>query len=185
MQRAMPESNCSTVSSGMAAVGLAVHAHHLVRMPLLRPAQEPLLHRRAAVRKRQHLAVVHLQLVEQFADDPAFVVRADDGGQDRLRAERGDHRRDAAGAAEAVLLLADPQDGDGGLGADPLDVAPKIAIQHDIAHQQNAWASNPAPRAKQENLTSVSVSEWREIDGTSFPRPVRFEGTSPGFVDES
>ena len=70
---------------GDGAVRLAIHPHHLVRMPLLRPAQEPLLHRRAAVRKRQHLAVVHLQLVEQVADDPGFAVLADHGGQYRLR----------------------------------------------------------------------------------------------------
>ena len=123
-----------------------------MRIALLRPAQQPLLDRGAAVGQRQHLAVVDLELVEQLADDAAFGVLADDRGQDRLRPQGREHRGHAARPAQAMLLLADPQHGDGGLGADPLHVAPDVAIQHHVAHQQNAGAEVLFQQAKRKEL---------------------------------
>ena len=134
---------------------LAVHAHHLVRIALLGAAQEPLLDRRGAVGDREDQAAVDVEVVQQAADGAAVVVAADGRGQDRLRPQGGEHRGHAARPAQPVLLALDPQDGDGGLRADPLDVAPHVAIQHDVAHQQNAGVEHPVPTAQAKQSTSV------------------------------
>ena len=88
-----------------------------MRITLLGAAQEPFLDRRAAIAHGEHMPVVDRQLVEQFADDAAFGVLAYDGRQNRLCSQGGSHRGDAAGAAEAMLLLANPKNRDRRFGA--------------------------------------------------------------------
>ncbi len=148
MQRAMPARSRSAVRGGDGGDALAIDAHHLVRIAVLGPAQQPLFDGRGAVVDREHQAAVDFQVVEQLADGAAFFVIAHDGGQDRLRAQRRQHRGHAAGPAQAVLLALDPQDGNGGFRADPLHVAPDVAIQHHVAHQQHARAKVPFQQSR-------------------------------------
>ena len=112
-------------------------------MPLLRPPQQPLLDGRAAIADGEHVLRIDLGLFEQIADEAAFDVGANDRDQHGFRPERGHHRGDAARPAQPMLLLADPQDGNRGLGADPLDVAKQVAIEHHVAHQQDPRAHTP------------------------------------------
>ena len=119
-----------------------------MRIAVLGPAEEPLLDGRGAVVDGEHEAAIDFQVVEQFADGAAFFIIAHDGGEDRLRAQRGQHRCHAAGPAQAVLLALDPQDGNGGFRADPLHVAPDVAVQHHVAHQQHAGAKVPFQQSR-------------------------------------
>ena len=87
----MPARSRSAVAGGDGGDAFAIDAHHLVRIAVLGPAEEPLLDGRGAVVDREHQAAVDFQVVEQFADGPAFFVIAHDGGEDRLRAQRCQH----------------------------------------------------------------------------------------------
>ena len=104
---------------------------------VLRAAQQPFLDRGGAISDAKDQAAVDVQIVQQLRDSAAFVIVAHHGGKDRLGAERGQHGGHAAGAAQAVLPALDPQNGNRGFGADPLHVAPDVAVQHHVAHQQH------------------------------------------------
>jgi hypothetical protein len=124
-------------------IGLAVHAHHLVGIALLGATQEPFLERGGPVGDRQHEAVVDVQVIEELADEAALVVFAHGGGQDRLGSQGGEHRGHAPGAPQPVLAATGAEDGDGGFRADAFHIAPHVAVQHHVAHQQHAGAEVP------------------------------------------
>ena len=67
---------------------LAIDAHHLVRIAVLGPAQEPLLDRRGAVVDREDQPAVDFQVVEQVARRCGLLRR-------RRRRRRGSSRRPA------------------------------------------------------------------------------------------
>jgi hypothetical protein len=58
-------------------------------------------------------------------------------------AERSQVQRDRAGSADTILAIDDPQDGDGGFGADAFGIAEEVLIEHEITDQQNARAGEP------------------------------------------
>ena len=50
-----------------------------------------------------------------------------------LGPDGGDILRDVRGAAQGMGALPDADDGDGGLGGDPLDVPPQVHVEHRVA----------------------------------------------------
>ena len=103
--------------------------------------------------------LIDFEVVEQFADRAAFGVVADHGGQDRLRVQGGEHRGHAARPAQPMLLPADAEDGNRRLGADPLHVAPQVAIQHHVAHQQDPRGETGRFEAIRSEIVDIRVLE--------------------------
>ena len=119
---------------------LAVHAHHVVGIALLRAAQKSLFDSGGPVRIDQHAAALDFDFAEQLADHAAFVVVAGDGPQPGPGVERREHRGHVSGPAQPVLLAAHAKHGDRCFRADPFDVAPLVTVEHDVADQQDPRA---------------------------------------------
>ncbi len=116
--------------------GLVVDPDHLLRVAVLRPADVPLLERGRPVVEGDHVGMVDRQVVEDLPDMPRLGVAADPADQADLRPEGREHRRHARRPAEAVLAGVGPEQGDGRLLADPLGVAPDVAVQDQVADDQ-------------------------------------------------
>ena len=80
---------------------------------------------------------IDLNPSEQFPHQSTFRVVAHRGRQHGPRPQCAKHRRHAARPAQPVLLPADPQHGDRRLGTDPLHVAEQVAVEHDVADDQD------------------------------------------------
>ena len=78
--------------------------------------------------------------LQQLAYDPALGVVADDTRQGHFGVQGRQHRRHIARPAQPVLFAGDAENGNRGLRADPLDVAPEVAIKHHIAQHEDVRA---------------------------------------------
>src|SRR5262245_43919227 len=116
--------------------------------------------------------MVHLQVVEQFADALAVAVGADGADQAHVGVEGAQHGRDAARAAEALLAPVGPQQDDRGFLADPLGVAPDVPVEHDVAddqhpgpaevlHEIDQVGGHQAPRETVDDVRRAATAAWR------------------------
>ena len=83
-------------------------------------------------------AVVDPLVGQQLADEARLGVAADAADQPDLGPEGAQHRGDARRAAEPVLAVVGPQERDRRFLADPLGVAPDVAVEDQVADDQDA-----------------------------------------------
>ena len=118
---------------------LIIDANHLLRMPVLSPADVSFLDRAGPARIGDDARVVDVQIGENPANACAVGVVADNAGQGHPGAEGAQHGGHAAGPAEPFLAPIGPEENDGRFLADAFGVAPDVAIEHEIADDQHAW----------------------------------------------
>jgi hypothetical protein len=117
---------------------LVIDAEHLLRVPVLGAADVALLDGGGPARVADDPLVVDPLVGQHLADAAAVVVAADDAGQHHPGAERPQHGRHAARAAEPLLAPVGPQQDHRRLLADALGVAPDVAVEHQVAEHQHA-----------------------------------------------
>src|SRR5690606_31142827 len=81
-------------------------------------------------------------LAQQTADRCSGVVIAYDTGQGYVCAQSSSITSNVSGATQAVFAARDMHDRHRRLGRNSMDVAKPIAIEHDIANDQDARAGN-------------------------------------------
>jgi hypothetical protein len=81
--------------------------------------------------------VVDIELGKQLPDARAISIRANHTRQRYPSPQRSEHRRHAACSAQAFFAAIGPQEDDRRLLADPLRVAPDVAIEHHIANDEH------------------------------------------------
>jgi hypothetical protein len=65
-------------------------------------------------------------------------VCAPEAGEERLAAQTSEVHGDVGGAAGALVTVCVAKDGDGGFGGDAVDVADDVAVEHEIANNEDA-----------------------------------------------
>jgi hypothetical protein len=65
-------------------------------------------------------------------------VGAPEAGEEGLAAEAGEVHGDVGGAAGALVTVGVAEDGDGGLGGDAIDLAEDVAVEHEVADDEDA-----------------------------------------------
>ena len=115
----------------------------------VRAAQQALLDRGGSGGSKRHRFGVDVDLAEQVPDRLAFRIIARDGHHADIRFQSRQHGRHAAGPAQAIFLPVDPQHGDRCLGADPLDVAEDVPVEHHIAGDKDSRAAFEAEQFDQ------------------------------------
>ncbi len=65
-------------------------------------------------------------------------VGAPEAGEEGLAAEPGEVHGDVGGAAGALVAMGVAEDGDGGFGGDAVDVADDVAVEHEVADDEDA-----------------------------------------------
>ena len=145
------------------AGGLAVDADHLVWMTVLGSPQQPLLDGGRASGLREHALRRYAELPEQFYYLASFRVVSDDGGQCDVDLEGRQHGGHASGPAQPVFLPVDPQHWDRRFGADPVHLAPYVAVEHHVADHQD-----PGPSGLGEQLDQVAGHAGTPPGGVKF-----------------
>jgi hypothetical protein len=65
-------------------------------------------------------------------------VGAPETGKESLAAEAGEVHGDVGGAAGTLVAVGVAQDGDGGFGGDAVDLAEDVAVEHEVADDEDA-----------------------------------------------
>src|SRR5262249_52980463 len=130
-------------------------------MAMLGSADVSFLYRARAGRITEHTIVVDAEIAEHLADALAVRIRSDDACQRTLGPQRAPHRCHAAGPAKAFFALLRAQQNDWRFLADALGVAPDIAIQHQIAHDQHARLAEVLHKVNQLGGHCLTKSEIR------------------------
>ncbi len=71
------------------------------------------------------------------ASSRCSVSVAPEAGEQRLAAEAGEVHGDVGGAAGSLVAVRVAEDGDGGFGGDAVDVADDVAIEHEVADDED------------------------------------------------
>src|SRR5260370_16782024 len=90
-----------------------------------------------------------------IAQGGAGFVIADDAEAFHTRAESGEIRRNVARAAEAFALLDEIDHGNGRLRREARGGAPKIAVEHEIAEDADAFPAKSRNQALQAGAVAV------------------------------
>src|SRR5262249_3797844 len=120
---------------------LEINAQHLLWVFVLSPADVSLLHRRWPAFINLDARVIHVKTVEDLADAHAIRVRADHADQAHVGLQSAEHCSNAARAAEAFFPLIGTEQYHGRFLADPLSVSPDVAVEHDVADDQDTRAA--------------------------------------------
>src|SRR5262249_41468872 len=137
--------------------------------------------------------VIDAEVAQDLADAGPVGVGADDAGQGDPGAEGPQHGGHAAGAAEALLALVGAEEDDGGLLADALGVAPDVAVEHEVADDEDVRlteALHQVDKVGGHGLASLSpggatvVSQGRQPLGgaeslDALPQPRRGDSLPP------
>ena len=110
---------------------------------MLRPADVAFLHGSRPVRVDENRIVIDVQISELLPQASAVEVGADHAHQRDLCSQGAKHGSDAARSAEPLFPFIRVQQDDRRFLADPLGIAPHIAIEHHVAHDQDTWLPQP------------------------------------------
>ncbi len=75
---------------------------------------------------------------EQFSQTLRSLVLTNHAGQRRMRAQRNNIARHIRGSAKAIIAIADTYHGHGSLRRDAADIAEPVAVQHQVADDEDA-----------------------------------------------
>src|SRR5262249_10915467 len=114
-------------------------ADHLLRMAVLGPANVAFLDRARPARVGDDCFIIHAEVGEDLTNALAVSIGADDTGEHHPGAQGAEHGGAATGAAKSLLALVGAEEDDRRFLANALGVAPHVAIEHQVAHDQHAW----------------------------------------------
>src|SRR5215472_3749368 len=107
---------------------------------LLPTAKNARLRNRGSVRRSQNCRCVDAGILHDFQKLAPIFVRADNSSQRHRAAEPAQIHRDVCRSAGDMRLVVEPDNRNRRFGRDPFDRAPQVAVQHQVAHYQNATA---------------------------------------------
>ena len=151
---------------------LVVDADHLLRMPVLRPADVSFLESGRPVVQGDDPPVVDLVFAQHPAHQGGFGVVADSADQPHLRLQRPQHGRHARRAAEPMLALVGAQERNRSFLADPFGIAPDVAVENQVAHDHDTrtaqafHAPNQVMRHRRGSPLSLGFAETHRNDST-------------------
>jgi hypothetical protein len=101
--------------------------------------------------------------VQEAADQGRLVIASQGTDQGDLGTKGAEHCGHAGRAAESVLAMVGPEQGDGGFLADPFGVAPDVAVEDQVADDQNPRLSeflNAADQIVSHRAAVLSLTFW-------------------------
>src|SRR5262249_33285947 len=138
---------------------------HLLRVPVLGAPHVPLFHCRRPTLIDRHPGLIDVQAVQDLSHADAVRVGADDADQADVDLQSAEHGGDAAGAAESLFLLVGPQQDDRRFLADAFGVPPDVAVEHDVADDQDARSAETLNEFDQVGGHNPSLRRGRQFGG--------------------
>ena len=136
--------------AGNRRADFAIDAEHLMRMPMLCPAEIALFHRGRAVGIADDAGAIDALAFEFQPDQSAFEVCPDDAGHRHVRIESAEQIGDVRRPAEPDFLPVFAEQNHGGFLADAFGIAPHVAVEDQIPDHQN-----PGPAQVLNNVNQV------------------------------
>ena len=123
--------------AGNRRADFAIDPQHLMRMPMLRPAEVALLQRGRPVRIADHARAIDALAFEFQPHQSAFEIRADHAGHRHLRIQSAKQVGDVRRPAEPDFLPVFAEQNHRGFLADAFGIAPHVAVEDQIPDHQN------------------------------------------------